>query len=135
MTENQKKILIVDDSRGWVDYHKSALTEIYGYKFAFETALSAREGYDKVYGNLKQPFALIITDMQMEMDFEPKHAGEWFIEQVQKMDSYRNTPILIVSATYNIRSIANGLGVNCLPKSIAVRDLTSYKLAVEEILK
>ena len=134
MTENQKKILIVDDSRGWIDYHKSALNEIYGDKFTLETAMSAREGYDCVYNNLKTPYDLIITDMQMEMEFEPKHAGEWFVEQVQKLNEYRNTPIIVVSASYNIRSIAKKLNVNCLPKAIAARDLTSYKLAIDEFL-
>lgn len=130
-----KKILIVDDSRGWIDYHLQALTQIYGVEFALETANSAREGYDMVYNNLKEPYVLIISDLQMEMDFEPKHAGEWFIEQVKMMKEYKNTPIIIISAAYNIRSIANKLEVNCLPKAIAARDLTSYKLAIDELIK
>ena len=129
------KVLIVDDSRGWIDYHKSALQEIYGDKFILETADSASLGYNMVYNNLKEPYALVISDLQMEMDFEPKHAGEWFVEQVKKMKEYQNTPIIIMSAAYNIRSIANKLGVDCLPKATAARDLNSYKLAIDEILK
>ncbi len=130
-----KKILIVDDSRGWLDYHQAALNEIYGAEFAVVTANSARSGYDTVYNNLKEPFDLIISDLQMELDFEPKHAGEWFIEQVQKLKECRNTKIIIISASYDIRSIATNLGVNCLSKAIAARDLTSYKLALDELLK
>lgn len=130
----KKKILIVDDSRGWIEYHLSALREIYGDKFTLETADSARNGYNMVYNNLKPPYNLIITDMQMELDFEPRHAGEWFIEQVQKLKEYRNTPIIIISAAYNVRSIAKKLEVNCLPKAIAARDLASYKLAIDEVL-
>jgi len=133
--ENKNKILIVDDSRGWLEYHLDALTKIYGDKFVLETANSARVGYDMVYNNLKVPYALIISDLQMEMDFEPKHAGEWFVEQVKKMKEYNNTPIIIVSAAYNIRSIAQKLEVNCLPKAVAARDLTSYKLAMDELIK
>lgn len=134
-----KKILIVDDSRGWLDYHQSALKDIYGEEFAgedfiLETADSARSGYDMVYNNLKAPYDLIISDLQMEMDFEPKHAGEWFVGQVKKMKEYQNVPIIIISAAYNIRSIAQKLGVDCLPKAIAARDLHSYKLAMDEAL-
>ena len=129
-----KKILVVDDSRSWLDYHKDFLEKTYGAEFAIETANSARSGYDMIYNNLNEPYCLIITDLQMELDFEPKHAGEWFVEQVQKMKEYLNTPIIIISASYNIRSIAQKLGVNCLPKVTAARDLTAYKLAMDELV-
>lgn len=129
-----KKILIVDDSKGWLDYHQASLEKIYGDEFALEMADSARSGYNMIYNNLKTPYDLIISDLQMEMDFEPKHAGEWFIEQVKKMKEYQNVPIIIISAAYNIRSIAQKLGVECLPKAIAARDLTSYKFAMDEAL-
>lgn len=132
---SEKRILIVDDSRGWLDYHLATLKEIYGAEFVFDVANSARSGYDMIYNNLKTPYSLIISDLQMELDFEPKHAGEWFIEQVKKLNEYKNVPIIICSATYNIRSIAQRLEVNCLPKAIAARDLTSYKLTIDESLK
>lgn len=130
-----KKILVVDDSSGWLNFHRSALKEIYGDVFEVETADSARAGYDAIYRNLKEPYSLIISDLQMELDFEPQHAGEWFVEQVQKMSQYRNVPIIVISASYNVRSVAQRLNVNCLPKSIAVNDLLAYKLAIEEALK
>ena len=133
--ENKKKILIIDDSKGWLDNHEQTLRNIFGDEFVLEKAASAREGYNVIYNNLYEPFCLILSDLQMEMDFEPKHAGEWFIAQVQNLKQYNNTPIIIISAAYNIRSIAQKLGVNCLPKAIAARDLNSYKLAVEELLK
>lgn len=133
--KNKKKILIVDDSRGWIDYHVSALGQIFGEEFELFTATSAREGYDVVYNHLSEPFCLIISDLQMELDFEPKHAGEWFVGQVQKLKEYNNTKIIIISAAYNIRSIAAKLSVNFLPKASAARDLNSYKLAIEEILR
>lgn len=129
-----KKILIVDDSKGWLDYHRSALTQIFGDEYTLETVYSGREGYNAVYNNLKEPYVLIISDLQMEMDFEPKLAGEWFAEQVRKLKEYQNTPIILISAMYNIRSIATRLGVECLSKSIAASDLTSYKIKIEEVL-
>lgn len=128
-----KKILIVDDSKGWLDYHVGTLKHIFKDEFVLETASSGKEGYDKVYNNLKEPYALILSDLQMELNYEPKHAGEWFIEQVKKLKEYNNTPIIIVSASYNIRSIAKKLGVDCLPKAIAARDLNAYKSAIDEV--
>ncbi len=129
-----KKILVVDDSRSWVDYHKSMLEKIYGEEFVIETAISARSGYDMIYNNLKNPYSLIITDLQMEMDL-PKLAGEWFVEQIQNMKEYANIPIIMISAMYNIRQIAQKYNVNCLPKATAARDLTAYKLAMDELLE
>lgn len=131
----QKRILIVDDSRGWLDYHKSNLSRMYGDEIELVTASSAREGYDVVYSNLKPPFDLIISDLQMEWDFEPKHAGEWFIEQVKLLNEYKNVPIIIMSASYNVRSVANRLEVNCLPKATAANDLAAYKLAIDELIR
>ena len=130
-----KKILVVDDSRSWLDYHKSLLEKIYGEEFIVETANSARNGYDMIYNNLKEPYSLIVTDLQMELDFEPKYAGEWFVEQVQKMKEYANAPIIMISATYNIRQIAQAYNVSCLPKVTAARDLTAYKLAMDELVE
>lgn len=135
MSSLSGKILVVDDSKGWLDYHKSALREIYGEKYLIETAVSAREGYDAVYNNLSIPYSLIISDLQMEWDFEPKHAGEWFVEQVKKLKEYKNVPVIIVSAAYNIRSIAKKLEVQCLPKASAARDLMTYRLAIDEVLE
>lgn len=132
--QNKNKILIVDDSRGWIEYHQDALRQIYGDRFVLETADSARTGYDMVYNNLKEPYALIISDLQMEWDFEPKHAGEWFVEQVKKLIEYKSIPIIIISASYNVRSIAKKLGVISLPKANAARDLNSYKLAIDELI-
>lgn len=133
--QNDKKILVVDDSRGWLDFHESALKQIYGDEFIIDKANSARSGYDAVYNNLSNPYKLIISDLQMELDFEPEYAGEWFIGQVRKLAQCNRTKIIIISATYNIRIIARSLQVKCLPKAIAARDLTSYKLAMDELLK
>lgn len=130
-----KKILVVDDSQSWVSYHKNLLEDIYGDEYIVETALSAKEGYDMIYKNMENPYCLIVSDLQMEYTYEPKYAGEWFIEQVKMLKAYINTAIIIISATYNIRTIASSLNVSCLPKSIAARDLNAYRLAMDELLK
>lgn len=135
MQLQKPKILIVDDSVGWLNYHKENLSNFYGEDFIIDTAASAREGYDIVYNNLSKPYKLIISDLQMELDFEPKLAGEWFIEQVKKLNEYRNTSIIIISATYNIHYIADELDVYFIRKSVAASDLKAYKAAIDKILK
>ena len=105
-----KKILIVDDVAGWRLQHKENLEKfIKDAKFYY--AESARDGYNLVMENVEQPFDIIITDLQMECDFEPKYAGEWFVEQIKTFKSYVNSTIVISSAAYNIREIANLLNM------------------------
>ena len=115
-----KKILIVDDVKGWRDYHKQILNE-FDCEFEVVTVNSAKEGYDKLMQYNETPFDIIFTDLQMENDFEPKYAGEWFIEQIKTFKSYVNTKIVVISATYNIRTIAESYGVFCIPKSTAIK--------------
>ena len=54
-----------------------------------------------------------------ETDFEPKHAGEWFIEQIKTFNNYKNTKIVVISAAYNISAIAEHYGVAYIRKSTA----------------
>ena len=94
------------------------------------TAESAKEGYDLLIEHNAEPFDVIFTDLQMENDFEPKYAGEWFIEQIKTFKSYTKTKIVIISATYNIRTIAEVYNVLCVPKSTAIK----FPQAYEELL-
>ena len=41
-----------------------------------------------------------------------------------------NTKVVIVSASYNVRHIAGALGVECIPKSTALKCLSAYKEAL-----
>ena len=59
------KILIVDDVKGWRDYHSYIMNELFE-NVDIQTAESAREGYDKLMENNDVPFDIILTDMQME---------------------------------------------------------------------
>lgn len=127
-----KKILVVDDMKGWREFHVEALNLAYE-NLQIETANFARPAYDIIYNNLNEPYDLIITDLQMELEFEPKHAGEWLVEQVKKLKQYNNSKIIIISGAYNIRSIAQKLGVSALSKTTITRDLTNYKLALDEL--
>ena len=125
-----KRILIVDDIQGWRDYHSSILTELFENNCEITTCSSAKEGYDTVMENNNTPFDIIITDLQMESNFEPKYAGEWLVEQIKTFNNYYKTKIIIISATYNIKNIADNLGVLYLRKSTARSLPDSYKEVV-----
>ena len=120
------KILIVDDVKGWRDYHSYIMNELFE-NAEIQTAESARDGYDKLLENNESPFDIIITDMQMESDFEPKYAGEWFIEQIKTFKNYKNTRIVIISAAYNIPQIAENYGVDYIRKGTARSFPDAYK--------
>lgn len=110
-----KKILIVDDSQKWIDYHTIAIQEL-SKDFKIETANSAQNAFSKITANIDNPFDIILTDMQMEIDFLPFYAGEWLIKEIQMLKQYKNTQIFIISATNNIKQIAEKYNVKYIPK-------------------
>ena len=57
--------------------------------------------------------------IDVESDFEPKYAGEWFVEQIKTLKNYYKTKIFIISASYNVNIIAENLGVDYIRKSTA----------------
>ena len=87
-----KKILIVDDSLSWLTFHQNAIEEVFieinNDNYAIDMAQSARDGYNFLMSNAEVPYDLIVTDLQMEEDFAPKYAGEWFVEQVRTFKKY-----------------------------------------------
>lgn len=123
-----KNILIVDDVKGWRDFNSNVMFEIFGNDVNIETADSAKAAYDLLLQ--AHSFDIIITDLQMEDDFSPKYAGEWLIEQIKSFNRYNNTNVIMISASYNIRHIAEVLEVKCIPKSTALKCLSAYKEAL-----
>ena len=122
----KRKILIVDDAPSWRRHHEEAIRRLYPDEFEIDTASSAMDGNEKLYLNADEPYDIILTDMQMESDFLPLMAGEWFIEQIQKMKEYYKAKIIIISASNAIRLIAEHYNVDYIPK-YNCRDLNSYK--------
>lgn len=121
------RILIVDDIEGWREYHKKILSEIF-FDSEIVLAESARDGYDRLMEYNQTPFDIIITDLQMELDFEPKYAGEWFVEQIKGFRNYLNTKVVIISGAHNIRHIAEVYNVECIPKSTAYNFPQAYEI-------
>ena len=128
-----KKILIVDDIKGWRDYHTLMIQEQF-ISLEIITAESARDGYNKLIENNETPFDIVITDLQMENDFEPKYAGEWLIEQVQNLKNYKSTSVIIISAAYNIPQIAEHFGVHYIRKTTARNFPDIYKETFSNLL-
>ena len=126
-----KKALIVDDIKGWREFHNAVLEEIFSDEIETDMAESAEEGYSKLLENAKTPYDIIITDLQMEDNYAPKLAGEWFVEQIKSFPQYYKTKIIIISASYNVHKIADAFGVFCIPKATARTCISAY----EEILK
>lgn len=122
-----QKLLIVDDSSGWRTYHENAVKQLFPDMFEIETADSARSANEKLYINEDHPYDIILTDIQMESDFLPLYAGEWLIEQIQSFKAYKNTRIIIISATNSIRLIAERYNVDYIPK-YNCRDIKSYSI-------
>ena len=124
------KALVVDDIESWRIYHAKMLNELFD-DINIEMASCAKEGYDLIFANIAKPYDIIITDLQMENDFEPKYAGEWLVEQTQSLKNYFNAKVVISSAAYNIRYIAEQLNVDCIPKKIAMNFPDVYNLLKE----
>lgn len=130
----QEKILIVDDTRSWLVFHRELINQLYGDLFEITMASSAREAIDIVRHNVQNPFDLIITDMQMEDAYESKLAGEWFVEHVKTIPEYNNTPIVVISAMYNIQQIADRLGVECISKTLLIHNKLLLKFMFEKLM-
>ena len=127
-----KKFLVVDDMSSWRDFNTNVIYEIYGENADVEEASSAEEAYTKILEQNSKPYDVILTDLQMETNFEPKYAGEWLVEQIKMLPKYYRTKIIMISASYNIRKIAETLNVDCIPKSTAIKCLSAYRELLED---
>ena len=127
MDNQVKRILIAEDSAEWQRFHSSLLKNYDKCKLEFNVCSSATDALTLLQASLNNQYDLIITDLQMETDFAPFYAGEWLIRQIQSLKEYINTRIIIISATYNIRLIAEKYGVLCIPKADC-RLPESYKI-------
>lgn len=114
-----KRVLIVDDVPGWIRFHEQNIRHLNISNVEIETAISAREALSKLELSIDNPYDVVFTDLQMESDFLPKYAGEWLIEQIKTFKEYTSTKIVIISASPNIRIIAERNQVLYLSKTIA----------------
>lgn len=112
------RVLIVDDAPGWIRFHKNNLEYLNIPNLKIDTANSALQALSKLEVSVDNPYNVIFTDMQMESNFLPKLAGEWLIEQIQMLEEYKNTKIVIISASPSINLIAQKYRVEYLSKYV-----------------
>ena len=129
-----KRILVAEDNSEWQRFHKSLLENYDKAQVEYRIASSAKEALDIAIKNIDTPFDLILSDLQMESDYLPDFAGEWFIKNLKRIDVYKNVPTIIVSAAYNIAFIASNLGIGYLSKRSLVSNPSSYYFMLDEKL-
>ena len=132
--KKKKKILIVDDTKAWLFFHKEVIRQLYGNTFNVTYALSAAEALNLVRKNIDEPYDIIITDLQMESTYEPKLAGEWLVENIKNINEYSACKIIIVSAMYNIEHIAKNMQVECISKQLLIRNKLLMKFMFEKLM-
>ena len=132
MNMKKVRVLVAEDTIGWQKMNSSMLRNYEKVDIDFVIVDCARDALQFAWENIEKPFDMIITDLQMENDFSPKFAGEWFIEELRLLSSYKSKPIIIVSATYNIEFVAQSLGVDFLSKKSLVNNPDVYYLKLDE---
>ena len=134
MKEQTKRILIAEDSSEWQRFHAEQLRSYNKLNLEFDIASSARDALELAQQNINNPYDLIVSDLQMETEFLPEFAGEWFVKNLKNIKEYENTPVVLISATYNIAFIASSLGVDYLSKRSIVSSPLSYFFMLDEHL-
>ena len=119
------KILVVDDSPNWVRHHVNYLKYIFENSVEITQAFCAKEADQFLSCNIDEPFDIILTDMQMESDFLPTEAGEWLIQQIKFYPQYKNSKIIIISASPYIQKIAEKYNIDYIPKRLC-QDIQQY---------
>ncbi len=128
-----KRILVVDDSASWRRFHIGSIQTYFPNTFETYQADCAHEGLKVVEDNKDKPFDIIISDLQMELNYEPDTAGEWLVKQIKFLPEYKNTKIIIISAMFNIEQLAKELNVEYLKKSTLAHSNLPLKLKIEEL--
>ena len=124
------RVLSVDDSFDWLKIHAQTISRVFGEDTEIISACSATEALNIYKENyIEKPFDIVITDLQMESDFEPLLAGELLIKEIRNLNLKQK--ILIVSSTYNIDQIASLNHVDYISKRTIVADPISFQTKLE----
>ena len=128
------KILAVDDSFECIKFHRKLFNYLFAdTDFELDFEMSARAGYNKVLGSADEPYNLIISDLEMENMEDEVYAGIWFVRNILQREECRDSRIIIVSGSYDIDRIAEGLGVYYIPKNELFKNPLLMKYKLEEI--
>ncbi|WP_342648468.1 response regulator [Mucilaginibacter sp. CSA2-8R] len=100
METRQKTILVADDDEAIVD-SISAILDLSGYEVLF-----VNDGTSVMQAVKAQP-DLILLDIQM-----PGHDGQAVCRQLKRQASTKDIPVIIVSASMDVRSKAEQVGAD-----------------------
>ena len=126
------KILIVDDIQNWRLNHFRLVRELFGVRAQTFFASSATEAYNTILEHQDAPFDIIVSDLQMEEDYEPEHAGEWFVRETKLLKQYQNTCIVLISASSDIEFVAQKLDVDFIAKPTLIYNPLAFKYLMTE---
>ncbi len=110
-----KRVLLVDDTLHILEELRDIL-EMEG--FEVDTAIDAREGLTKLGAKIPD---LVITDLRM-----PKMSGMEFLAEIKKTESYKDLPVIILSANAEKENIDKAKELKAsgyLKKPCSVEDL------------
>jgi len=131
--KNKLRIFIAEDSPEWIRFHLDLLHQLLEEEtFEVDYEMSARASFNKI---LKNPYDLIISDLEMEDILGESYAGKWLVRNILKKEECKNSKIIIISGSPDIQAVAKELKVDFIPKYDLSRNplLLNYKL--EEFLK
>lgn len=134
MSKTVKRILIAEDTPEWQKFHSSLLKTYDKFQLEFDIAPDARAALELAQKSIDNPYDLILSDLQMESDFHPLMAGEWFVKEVKNIPQYSMVTVVLVTAAYNIAFIAHTLGAGYLSKRTLVSNPDSYYFMLDENL-
>ena len=116
-----RRILLVEDDTDLAAFMHEVLTAA-----GFEVTLAA-DGRAGLEALERRPYALVVLDLMM-----PGMDGIEFRLRQRQHSPQWNTPVLIVSAHYNLEKLAGAVGADgCLPKPFTGDELIA---AVHEVL-
>jgi hypothetical protein len=124
-------ILIAEDSVEWMNFHLETFDKYFDdIDKEISISYSAKDAFIKVLSSSIN-FDLIITDLEMEKVSEEIYAGQWLLNNIQKLAQCKNTKFLIISGAPDISDVAVNFEVACIPKEnyINNRNILRYKFS------
>jgi CheY-like chemotaxis protein len=134
ISDKKLNILIADDEKGWLNFHKENL-DLYlkNYSLLIYEFQSTKEAYE--FANKADfHFDIIISDLQME-NIGEKYAGEWLIENLKLQNSCQNAKFIIISSAFEIKYIAQKLNTDYINKRLYYDSPFMLKLKLQELFE
>ena len=132
LENKQLNILIADDEKGWLNFHKENLNlYLKNYSLSFYEFQSAKEAY-QFANKTDLKFDIILSDLQME-NIGEKYAGEWLVENLKLQKSCQNAKIIIISSAFELPIIGENLKVSYINKRLYYTSPFMIKLKLQEL--